>query len=105
LRSASRVTHELSVSAGPTRWEFPEFHFIAALPHVEPLAASIVDLIALSWGAGMARADEYRRYAAECVRVAQTTSNPNDKQVMLEMAQKWHELAEKVERKDQAARE
>jgi hypothetical protein len=52
----------------------------------------------------MARADEYRRYAAECVRVAQTTSNPNDKQMMLEMAQKWHELAEKVERKDQAAK-
>ena len=49
----------------------------------------------------MARADEYRRYAAECVRVAQTTSNPNDKQLMLEMAQKWRELAEKVERKEQ----
>ena len=53
----------------------------------------------------MARADEYRRYAAECVRVAQTTSNPNDKQLMLEMAQKWRELAEKVERKEQAANE
>ena len=52
----------------------------------------------------MGRADEYRRYAAECVRVAQTTSNPNDKQMMLEMAQKWRELAEKVERKDQAAK-
>ena len=53
----------------------------------------------------MARADEYRRYAAECVRVAQTTSNPNDKQMMLEMVQKWCELAEKVERKEQAAKE
>ena len=53
----------------------------------------------------MARADEYRRYAAECVRVAQTTNNPNDKQMMLEMAQKWRELAEKVERKEQAAKE
>jgi hypothetical protein len=53
----------------------------------------------------MARADEYRRYAAECVPVAQTTNNPNDKQMMLEMAQKWRELAEKVERKEQAAKE
>ena len=50
----------------------------------------------------MARADEYRRYAAECIRVAQATNNPNDKQMMLEMAQKWRELAEKVERKDAA---
>ena len=52
----------------------------------------------------MARADEYRRYAAECVRVAQTTSTPTDKQLMLEMAQKWRELAEKVERKEQPQR-
>jgi hypothetical protein len=53
----------------------------------------------------MARADEYRRYAAECVRVAQTTSNPNDKQMMLDMAQKWRELAEKAERQNQARSE
>lgn len=51
----------------------------------------------------MTRAEEYRRYAAECIRVAQATSNPNDKQLMLEMAQKWRDLAEKVERKDQSA--
>jgi hypothetical protein len=70
---------------------------------LEPFAALIVDIITLSWGGGMARAEEYRRYAAECVRVAQSTSNPNDKQMMLEMAQKWRDLAEKVERKDQAA--
>ena len=50
----------------------------------------------------MARADEYRRYAAECIRVAQTTGNPNDKKMMLEMAQKWRELAEKVERQNGA---
>jgi hypothetical protein len=46
----------------------------------------------------MARADEYRRYAAECVCVAQTTNNPSDKAMMLEMAQKWRELAERSER-------
>ena len=46
----------------------------------------------------MARADEFRRYAAECLRVAQKTNNPNDKAMMLEMAQKWRELAERSER-------
>jgi hypothetical protein len=46
----------------------------------------------------MARADEYRRYAAECLRVAQKTNNPSDKAMMLEMAQKWRELAERSER-------
>jgi hypothetical protein len=49
-------------------------------------------------GWDMARADEFRRYAAECLRVAQKTNNPNDKAMMLEMAQKWRELAERSER-------
>jgi hypothetical protein len=75
---------------------------VTALRPMEPYTAFIVDVIAPSWGAGMARADEYRRYAAECIRVAQATSNPNDKQMMLAMAQKWRELAEKAERKDAA---
>jgi hypothetical protein len=56
-------------------------------------------------GKAMARADEYRRYAAECVRVAQTTSNQNDKQMMLDMAQKWRELAEKAERQNEARKD
>jgi hypothetical protein len=43
------------------------------------------------------RAAGYRRYAAECVRVARQASNPNDKAMLLEMAQKWQELAEKIE--------
>jgi len=34
--------------------------------------------------------------------VAQTSGNPNDKKMMLEMAQKWRELAEKVERQNGA---
>jgi len=43
----------------------------------------------------MARADQYRQYATECLRVAQQTNNPSDKAMMLEMAQKWRELAER----------
>jgi hypothetical protein len=45
----------------------------------------------------MARADDYARYAAECVRVAQKTPNPRDKALLLDMAQKWRELARKLE--------
>jgi len=48
----------------------------------------------------MARAEEYRRYAAECIRVAQQIQNPSDKAMLLDMAQKWRELAEKVESKE-----
>jgi hypothetical protein len=46
----------------------------------------------------MSRAEEYRRYAIECVRVAQQTHNPNDKAMLLDMAHKWQELADKAER-------
>ena len=74
-------------------------------PRLEPFVTFIVDLIDSELGRRNSTADEYRRYAAECVRVAQTTSNPNDKQLMLEMVQKWCELAEKVERKEQAVKE
>jgi hypothetical protein len=48
----------------------------------------------------MTRGDEYRRLAAECLRVAQASNNPNDKALLLEMAQKWRELAKKIERQD-----
>jgi hypothetical protein len=46
----------------------------------------------------MARADEYRRHAAECLRVAQRVSDPNDKALLVQMAERWRELAEKVEK-------
>ena len=45
----------------------------------------------------MDRVEEYRRYAMECLRVARQSSNPNDKAMLLEMAQKWQELAERIE--------
>lgn len=40
-------------------------------------------------------ADQYRNYAAECVRVAQ--QNQNDKLVLLQMAETWRRLAERIE--------
>ncbi len=48
----------------------------------------------------MARAEEYRRYAAECIRVAQQTKNSSDKAMLLDMAQKWRALAEKAASED-----
>jgi hypothetical protein len=44
----------------------------------------------------MARADEYRRHAAECLRVAQRVSDLNDKALLIQMAERWRELAEKI---------
>ncbi len=45
----------------------------------------------------MARADEYRGYAAECIRVAQQTADPNERARLLAFAQKWRELARKCQ--------
>jgi hypothetical protein len=44
----------------------------------------------------MASAEAYRRYAAECVRVAQQTDSPSDKALLLGMAEMWIRLAEQV---------
>ena len=45
----------------------------------------------------MTRAQEYRQLAADCLRVAQQIKNPNEKAVLLQMAQKWRSLAEREE--------
>jgi hypothetical protein len=38
---------------------------------------------------------DYRRYAAECVRLAQQVADPADKARLLDMAETFRELAEK----------
>ena len=50
----------------------------------------------------MSRVDEYRRYAAECLRIAQETSDPEAKARLLNMAQKWRELSERQRRPPRA---
>ena len=45
----------------------------------------------------MALADQYKRRAAECVRMAERTENAEDKTLLLQMAQTWMRLAEKAE--------
>ena len=48
----------------------------------------------------MPLANQYRRYAAECVRVAQQTANEKDKLLLLRMAETWTRLAHQAEARD-----
>jgi hypothetical protein len=43
-----------------------------------------------------ARAGDYRRYAAECLALAQRAQDPNDRARLLEMAHAFNELAVKA---------
>ena len=52
----------------------------------------------------MTRAEEYKQYAVECVRIAQLVTNPDERMHLLEMAQKWRELAERAEREPEPDR-
>ena len=44
----------------------------------------------------MAKAEECRRHAAECLRLAQDAKTPDDRARLLQMAQAWRELADKL---------
>jgi hypothetical protein len=50
------------------------------------------------------RAEQYRRYAAECVRVAQETKNSADKALLLQMAETWRRMADKAEGEEKAGK-
>jgi hypothetical protein len=41
----------------------------------------------------MGKAADYRRYAAECLRIAQTISSPAEKSTLVQMAETWLRLA------------
>jgi hypothetical protein len=45
----------------------------------------------------MARAEDYRRYAAECLALAQRAPDQNDRARLLEMAHAFNELAAKAD--------
>ena len=38
--------------------------------------------------------ERYKQYAAECLRIAQNTTDDNQKTRLLEMAEAWQRLAE-----------
>lgn len=46
----------------------------------------------------MAKAEDYRRYAAECVQLAQKKQNLREKDLMLQMAEHWRQLALRAEK-------
>jgi hypothetical protein len=41
--------------------------------------------------------ERYRRYAADCLKMAQSASNNGDKARLLQMAETWRHLAELAE--------
>jgi hypothetical protein len=45
----------------------------------------------------MTLAEQYKARAAECVRLAERTSNSDDKAMLLQMADTWLRLAEKAD--------
>ncbi|MFL5053371.1 MAG: hypothetical protein ACJ8D4_24970 [Xanthobacteraceae bacterium] len=51
----------------------------------------------------MSLTDRYRQFAAECLRVAQQSSSPDDKAMLLEMAETWRQLTDRASKagKDQ----
>ena len=46
--------------------------------------------------------DRYKQYAAECLRIAQQTSDAAQKARLLEMAEAWQRLAEAVGKRHSA---
>ena len=44
-------------------------------------------------------AKQFREFAAECMELAQTTHSPEKRNVYLEMARVWHQMALRWEKK------
>ncbi|MGB6535083.1 MAG: hypothetical protein WBF58_03880 [Xanthobacteraceae bacterium] len=53
----------------------------------------------------MANAKDYRHYAAECMRLAQNKENLREKDLMVQMAEHWRQLAERAEEAEKNANE
>ena len=45
----------------------------------------------------MGKAEQYRHYAAECIRLAQQSQYPPEKDSLLRMAEAWRRLAQHAE--------
>jgi len=45
--------------------------------------------------------DKYKEYAAECLRIADQTRDAAQKTRLLQMAQAWQHLSEKIERSEE----
>jgi hypothetical protein len=51
----------------------------------------------------MGRSDDYRRFAAECLKIGQAAEDEQQRTVFLEMARNWLALAQKDETKSECA--
>ncbi len=47
----------------------------------------------------MSSAEEYRALAEQCFALAQNATDPQDKARLIQMAQSWRELAERLEQR------
>ena len=56
-----------------------------------------VERMRLGEASGMGKAEDYRRYAGECLRLAQQSSSHSEKTLLLQMAETWRRLAEQSE--------
>jgi hypothetical protein len=52
----------------------------------------------------METASDYRKYAEECRALAQKARTDQQREILLEMAQAWLQLAEEADRKHQRAK-
>ncbi len=48
----------------------------------------------------MGRVKHYRRSATECLALADCVSNPGDRALLVAMAARWHDLAERLDMKE-----
>lgn len=74
----------------------PKFLFKSrGLFGTEHRAMSLASRITAEW-VEMGKAERYRRYAAECIRLAQQVRDISEKDTLLAMAESWRRLAERV---------
>ena len=62
----------------------------------EPFRAKLV--LRLSHGEGIMGADEYRRNAIECLRIADETISARSRVLLIHMAEAWLRLADQAEK-------
>jgi hypothetical protein len=80
------------------RWNFGKFHFkFTRLEEPNPILR-ISLLVNCGNGGAMGKAEQYRHYAAECIRLAQQSQYPPEKDMLLSMASAWRRLAEHAEK-------
>jgi hypothetical protein len=53
----------------------------------------------------MGKAENYRHYAAECIRLAKRSEDPEEKDILLGMAEAWRRLSERAETSQQCGPE